>query len=52
MISSKILSLLYQVYKHFRLLLQDVGFVGETVTWLLWSAAALGTLYTFLFYEK
>ncbi|XP_028413128.1 monocyte to macrophage differentiation factor 2-like [Dendronephthya gigantea] len=34
------------------LLLQDVGYVGETVTWLLWSAAALGTVYTFLFYEK
>ncbi|CAB4007951.1 monocyte to macrophage differentiation factor-like [Paramuricea clavata] len=34
------------------LLLQDVGYVGEAVTWLLWSAAVLGTIYTFVFYEK
>lgn len=34
------------------LLLQDAGFIGEFVTWVLWSAAILGTVYTFVFHEK
>ncbi|EDO38023.1 predicted protein [Nematostella vectensis] len=34
------------------LVLRDVGVWGDTLSWLLWLGAILGTLYNYIFHEK